>query len=616
MINKYQVGGYVQPTEVYNAIGNGTASYSVLDFIGKAMNKIIPKPVAKAMTYISPLNYLAALKRGSINPKVGEEEISTWHPNIQLVGRVGEIAAGPKVIKGVKATPKVAVYTAAKAGVKPAKAAVIAREINQATKNKPKYTRVPSKNLFRTQVYKGGEITDPHSNFVTTDPQYAANYGKVIPYIFESKSIAKAREPMMGYRDPVSQDMFIYNNIKGNPNVTAIIGHDAITGEFTPSKGVEILNMDPKNLYPVKTLETAENAFTKNSSIIRTMQNNGKIRLSLSSHTKDKPRQFVLEPQGNNKFYVHMRTWDGDHVPANLTNGEKQQLFDALYNELPDNAEILFPKSGPRNYATRGTVAGLQRLARDPRFTPGTKGTLQYFDKDGRTIKTYEGTSFIKVPTTTSKIRTKKQGGKMNIIEFLKNGSGIHIKKQNQGKFTDYCGGKVTSACIAKGKKSPNPVIRKRATFAANVRKWKHEDGGLIAKALFGMSFNNLIKGVGNFVKNNKEGILDVAKQGISTIANNKLLSKQQKSVEQAVELNSKQQYLDNYNNALAQQTDRSPIVNSFNANMIAQAATPGINAMAEYQKAQIKSNFGQQKRANTQNFISSFSNLFSTKKA
>ena len=130
------------------------------------------------------------------------------------------------------------------------------------------------------------------------------------------------------------------------------------------------------------------------------------------------------------------------------------------------------------------------------------------------------------------------------------------------------------------------------------------------------MNFGNIIKGVGNFVKNNKEGILDVAKQGISTIANNKLLSKQQKSAEQAVELNSKQQYLDNYNNALAQQTDRSPIVNSFNTNMIAQAATPGINAMAEYQKAQIKSNFGQQKRANTQNFISSFSNLFSTKKA
>lgn len=200
--------------------------------------------------------------------------------------------------------------------------------------------------------------------------------------------------------------------------------------------------------------------------------------------------------------------------------------------------------------------------------------------------------------------------------QLIKIKSGIKIKPSHKGLFTAYCHGKVTSACIAKGKKSPNPVIRKRATFADNARHFKHKDGGLIPKALFGMNFGNIIKGVGNFVKNNKEGILDVAKQGISTIANNNLLSKQQKSAEQAIKLNSKQQYLDNYNNALAQQTDRSPIVNSFNANMIAQAATPGINAVAEYQKAQVGNYFGQQKRANIQNFISSFSNLFSTKKA
>ena len=68
----------------------------------------------------------------------------------------------------------------------------------------------------------------------------------------------------------------------------------------------------------------------------------------------------------------------------------------------------------------------------------------------------------------------------MNIIEFLKNGSGIHIKKKNRGKFTEYCGGKVTSECIAKGKNSSNPTIRKRATFAANARKWKHKEGGSI----------------------------------------------------------------------------------------------------------------------------------------
>lgn len=66
------------------------------------------------------------------------------------------------------------------------------------------------------------------------------------------------------------------------------------------------------------------------------------------------------------------------------------------------------------------------------------------------------------------------------IRSFKKGGSGIHIKKANRGKFTDYCGGKVTSACIAKGKASSSPTIRKRATFAANARKWKHQNGGKI----------------------------------------------------------------------------------------------------------------------------------------
>lgn len=64
-------------------------------------------------------------------------------------------------------------------------------------------------------------------------------------------------------------------------------------------------------------------------------------------------------------------------------------------------------------------------------------------------------------------------------IPILKKG-GIHIKKKNRGKFTEYCGGKVTEECIRKGKNSSNPTIRKRATFAANARKWKHQEGGVL----------------------------------------------------------------------------------------------------------------------------------------
>lgn len=67
-------------------------------------------------------------------------------------------------------------------------------------------------------------------------------------------------------------------------------------------------------------------------------------------------------------------------------------------------------------------------------------------------------------------------------IPYFKNGSGIHIKKENRGKFTEYCGGKVTQECIDKAKKSNNPTLRKRATFAENSRGWakKHNTGGQV----------------------------------------------------------------------------------------------------------------------------------------
>lgn len=53
---------------------------------------------------------------------------------------------------------------------------------------------------------------------------------------------------------------------------------------------------------------------------------------------------------------------------------------------------------------------------------------------------------------------------------------GIHIKKSHEGRFARDVGKKpgtpITSKDIAKGKASSDPAERKRATFAANARKW------------------------------------------------------------------------------------------------------------------------------------------------
>lgn len=84
-------------------------------------------------------------------------------------------------------------------------------------------------------------------------------------------------------------------------------------------------------------------------------------------------------------------------------------------------------------------------------------------------------------------------------LPLCKKGGEIKIKKENVGSFTRYCGGNVTSECIRKGKNSPNPKIRKKATFAANARKWKHKNGGVF-KNYNVDKLNQLIDGLRNHV--------------------------------------------------------------------------------------------------------------------
>lgn len=65
-------------------------------------------------------------------------------------------------------------------------------------------------------------------------------------------------------------------------------------------------------------------------------------------------------------------------------------------------------------------------------------------------------------------------------IPVLANGSGIHIKKENRGKFTETK--KRTGKTTEELTHSKNPLTRKRAIFAQNAKKFKHEDGGEVHK--------------------------------------------------------------------------------------------------------------------------------------
>ena len=112
----------------------------------------------------------------------------------------------------------------------------------------------PSHNLFRAKVYHGGPVEDPYFAFYTTDPKYAAQYGDISPYLLEAKGAATAKEPLIGSRDVVTNDMFIDANTRGvgNPDAKAIIGHDMVTSDMPySSNGLEVLSLDPKNVTPL-----------------------------------------------------------------------------------------------------------------------------------------------------------------------------------------------------------------------------------------------------------------------------------------------------------------------------------------------------------------------------
>lgn len=85
-----------------------------------------------------------------------------------------------------------------------------------------------------------------------------------------------------------------------------------------------------------------------------------------------------------------------------------------------------------------------------------------------------------------------KNGGKMK----------IHIKKKNRGKFTSYCGGKVTQSCIDRAKASGNAKLVKRAIFAENSRHWnrgiKKGSEGMLIRDPPDSSFESLAKKSGS----------------------------------------------------------------------------------------------------------------------
>lgn len=117
-------------------------------------------------------------------------------------------------------------------------------------------------------------------------------------------------------------------------------------------------------------------------------------------------------------------------------------------------------------------------------------GPLEYeLAKDALNIQEIEALNDSKITSLPNSFSSPE-------LNIFAKGGGIHIKPENRGKFTKYCGGKVTSECIEKGKRSSDPAVRKRATFAANARKWHHAFGGNLSTN--GADWDNGLIMIGN----------------------------------------------------------------------------------------------------------------------
>ena len=156
---------------------------------------------------------------------------------------------------------------------------------------------------------------------------------------------------------------------------------------------------------------------------------------------------------------------------------EKQPIkFNATYVKSgfvkPTNTD-LFNKDYENEIKTNGLQPTYKKYGyeADKELTMKKGGSLReykYLKKGGQVKKAQGG-----IELSDDKYSSGNEG---QVAQIGK--SGIHIKKENIGKFTKTK--KVTGKSTEELTHSKNPLTRKRAIFAQNAKKWKHESGGKV----------------------------------------------------------------------------------------------------------------------------------------
>ena len=232
--------------------------------------------------------------------------------------------------------------------------------------------------LFIADVYKGGNIRDPNFSFFTTDPEYAKNYGDVSKYKLEIKHPYVTETPLITTKDPVNNDMFIFDIVgkeRFDDARMGIIGHDLHTGEFPKSKGLEILSLDRDNIIiPTKATPSTSLAFFERPQAKLTEAE----RLGIPRGERNlKEHGFKLDFISDKEI--------NDMLAENFYRQESHELGPKLYKE-PTQEELDFIKLTSDEYG----------IPKESHFTfekqyPNPQNTLIHVDEGMPLIVTSKG---------------------------------------------------------------------------------------------------------------------------------------------------------------------------------------------------------------------------------
>ena len=153
---------------------------------------------------------------------------------------------------------------------------------------------------------------------------------------------------------------------------------------------------------------------------------------------------------------------------------EKSTDFPVLSREIfkvtESKKKMKAPIGRTTMYITEEQLRQLAKILKEEAVTDTKIGGFGY-DAPGLVTKNKD---FLKVANDREDMLSRKNPDNQPVGEAnLEEGSGIHIKKKNEGKFT--ATKKRTGKSTEELTHSKNPLTRKRAIFAQNAKKWSHK---------------------------------------------------------------------------------------------------------------------------------------------